>query len=98
MKRLALLSIALSTIFDPLALGQPSRLRALAMGGPVYVDETCVTIKEARATPALKGWLKRACPQGEASADPICRDLAPFIRDVSANNQNWRRKCAGREQ
>ena len=84
----ALLSIMLSTVFSA---------AALAMGGPVYVDETCVTIKEAHASPALKAWIKRTCPQGETSSDPICKDFAPFIRDVSANNQNWRRKCAGDE-
>jgi len=88
MKWLAVLSTTLSIVCSP----------ALGMGGPVYVDETCVSIKEAHATPALKAWLKRACPQGEASPDPICRDLSSFIRDVSANNQTWRRKCAGQKQ
>lgn len=101
MKRLAALSATLSIVFSPtLAPGQPDRSRwsgaALAMGGPVYIDETCVSLKEARATPALKAWIKRQCPQGEASPDAICKDFAPFIRDVVANNENWRRKCAGK--
>jgi hypothetical protein len=65
------------------------------MGGPVYIDETCVSIKEARATPALKSWFKRLCPNGEASPEPNCRDFSAFIRDVAANNQNFRRKCQG---
>jgi hypothetical protein len=89
MRLLVLLLTTLSTAFSGLAL---------AMGGPVYVDETCVSIKEAHATPALKAWIKRTCPQGEASPDPICKDLSPFIRDVSANNQTLRRKCAGQAQ
>lgn len=66
---------------------------ALAMGGPVYVDETCDRIIEAPATPALKAWIKQQCPQGEKSADPICGDLSRFVRAVAANNQNWRAAC-----
>lgn len=70
---------------------------ALAMGGPVYVDETCDRIIEAPATPALKTWIKKTCPSGETSADPICVDLSRFVRAVGANNQNWREACgAGR--
>jgi hypothetical protein len=72
--------------------------RAFAMGGPVYIDETCKTMVEARATPALKAWLKRQCPKGELSGDPACKDLAVFVRDVAGNNENWRRKCGAQQQ
>ncbi len=63
------------------------------MGGAVYIDSICETIREAKPTPALRSWLKGQCPKGEASSAPICADLAPFIRDVASNNENWRRKC-----
>ncbi|MBG0809867.1 hypothetical protein IY145_10800 [Methylosinus sp. H3A] len=69
---------------------------ALAMGGPVYIDETCDRITEAPATPALKAWIKKTCPQGETSSDPICADLSRFVRAVAANNQNWRAACEGK--
>lgn len=68
---------------------------AFAMSGPIYIDETCDTMKEAPATPALKAWFKSLCPRGEASSDPNCRDFGAFSRVVTANNENWRRKCAG---
>lgn len=71
---------------------------AWGMSYPVYIDETCKTMVEARATPALKAWVKRQCPKGESSADPICKDLDPFVRDAAGNNENWRRKCAGQKQ
>lgn len=69
---------------------------ALAMGGPVYVDSTCDVMREVEATPELKAWIKSTCPRGEASPNPICADFAPFVRDVAANNVNWRHKCKGR--
>ncbi|WP_457798111.1 hypothetical protein [Methylocystis sp. S23] len=85
MRLIALISATLSIDFSA---------EALAMSYPVYVDETCRTMVEARSTPALKAWIKRQCPQGEASDATICKDFAPFIRDVAGNNENWRRKCA----
>jgi len=69
---------------------------ALAMGGPVYIDETCDRIVEAPASPALKAWIKQTCPHGETSADPICVDFSRFVRAVAANNQNWRDACGGK--
>lgn len=89
MKSIAVLSATLSIVFSGAAFG---------MSRPVFVDETCQTMVEAKASPALKAWLKRQCPQGEASREPACKDLAPFIRDVAANNENWRRKCGGAPQ
>lgn len=89
MKSIALLSATLSIVCSG---------AAFAMSRPVFVDETCETMVEAKATPTLKAWLKRQCPQGEASSAPICTDLAPFIRDVAANNENWRRKCGAQKQ
>lgn len=89
MKWRALLSTTLSIAFSG---------PALAMGGPVYVDETCETMTLAHSTPELRAWLKRQCPQGDASPNAICKDLVPFIKDVAANNENWRRKCAEQKQ
>ncbi|MCC3246157.1 hypothetical protein LG047_12640 [Methylocystis sp. WRRC1] len=82
---------SIAVILTTLSIGS----EALAMGGPVYVDSTCETMRAAKASPALKQWLKSQCPKGEASANTICADLAPFIRDVAANNENYRRKCGG---
>lgn len=71
---------------------------AFAMGGAVYIDETCDTMKEAPATPALKAWFRRLCPKGEASSDPHCGDFDAFSRGVTANNENWRRKCGAQKR
>jgi hypothetical protein len=68
---------------------------ALAMGGPVYIDSTCDRMTEVPSSAALKSWIKRTCPRGEASPDPICADFSRFVRAVSANNQNWRQACGG---
>jgi len=85
-KWIAVLSATLSIAFSG---------AALAMSYPVYVDSVCDTMREARATPGLKAWMKGKCPKGEASPDPACGEFARFIRDVAANNENWRRKCGG---
>ena len=82
----------LATILATLSIAcEPAR----AMGGPVYIDTVCDTMREARTTPALRDWLKRQCPKGEQSPG-VCADLAPFIRAVAANNENWRRQCGAR--
>jgi hypothetical protein len=64
-----------------------------AMGGPVYIDTVCETMRATEAGPALKAWFKERCPQGQASSSPICKELDPFIRDVAANNRFWREHC-----
>jgi hypothetical protein len=82
MKFLALILATLSIVCEA----------AYAMGGPVYIDTVCQTMREAKATPALRDWLKKQCPKGEQSPG-VCADLGPFVRDVAANNENWRRQC-----
>jgi hypothetical protein len=80
---------SLAVILATLSIGCNA---AHAMGGPVYIDTICQTMREARATPELREWLKKQCPKGEKSPG-VCADLAPFIRDVATNNENWRRQC-----
>lgn len=79
----------LAVILATLSIGCDA---ARAMGGPVYIDTVCDIMREAKATPALRDWLKKQCPKGELSPG-VCADLAPFIRDVAANNEIWRRQC-----
>lgn len=90
MKSLVLLSMTLSIAC--------SASPVFAMSRPVFVDETCETMTEAPATPALKAWFKRLCPKAENSPEPACKDFPAFIRAVTANNENWRRKCVGSNQ
>ena len=78
-------SIAFSAVVSP----------AQAMGGPVYIDTVCDTMRPAPATPALKSWIKAQCPKGAQSSSSICGDFSRFIRDVAANNEIYRRKCGG---
>lgn len=68
---------------------------ALAMGGPVYIDTTCQRMVATHATPELKAWLKKQCPDGDRSPAPICEDLDRFLRDVAANNNNIKSACGG---
>jgi hypothetical protein len=65
---------------------------AMAMGGPVYVDTSCDTMKIAPATPRLKIWLKGECPKGALTSD-ACADLDRFVRGASTNNEILRNTC-----
>lgn len=82
MKWIAVLSTTLWTGFSG---------PCFAMGGPVYVDTACETMRVAEASPAVKDWLKREMREGRAP-----QGLERFVKDVAANNENWRRKCGGR--
>ncbi len=87
---LATLSIGFNAFFSHAFVSS-----AFGMGGPVYIDTVCETIRAAPASPALKSWIKAQCPRGEQSSAPICVDFSRFIRDVAANNEIYRRKCGG---
>lgn len=94
MKRIAVLSIALSTIFSLaslFAVGLAQSDKANAMAGPVYVDTACDTVRVAEASPALKEWLKAQRRTGACA--PACDDLERFVKDVAANNKTLRAKC-----
>lgn len=91
MKWIALLSATRSIVFSVclVALPQGNRDKAYAMGGPVYIDTACETMRVAEASPDVKTWLKREMREGRAP-----QGLERFVKDVAANNENWRKKCA----